>query len=209
MFASGFANEFNPEQQEKILEALPENKRAVMEEYYYTRDMNAIDRASTRGPMSSTGMEYSEELHRNKENKGYSQAENPTMADAMQKQELEKYFQDKTVPRADWIGFNPAVDLEDVKLKYIQSEGMDYHSFGIFPSRANLIGRKNYVDQQAVEELNDMKRRDTFGVMSAIAKNDGVYGNYSYNIQGPNDNVNNIQITVNNAVPLNPFAGLR
>lgn len=209
MFASGFANEFNPEQQEKILEALPENKRRIMEEYYNTRDMDAINRASTMGPMSSTGMDYSEELYRNKENLGYKDAENPTMADAMQKQELEKYFQDKVVPRADWIGFNPAVDLEDVKLKYIQNEGMDYHDFGIFPNRANFISRKNYIDQQAIEDLNSSRHTDFFGAMSAISKREASYGNYSYNIQGPDDTVNFVQLNVKNNIPIDIFAGLQ
>ena len=198
-----------PEQQQKIIEALPEHKRGIMRDYYYNADMNAINRAATAGPMSSTGMDYSEQLSRYKDKQGFGDAEDASMAEQMKEQELQRYFKNKSVPKADWIGFNPAVDLEDVKLKYIQSEGMDYHDFGIYPSRASYIGRKNYLDQQAVNDLNTHAYLNPFRTLAALNKSQQVYGTYSYNIQGPNDVVSNVDITVNRTVDYNPFANMR
>ena len=45
---------------------------------------------------------------------------------------LDEYFQEHYLPGNDWAGWNPDVDLEDVKVKMVQHEGMDNSEFDIW-----------------------------------------------------------------------------
>ena len=109
------------------------------------------------------------------------------------------------MPAVDWIGFNPAVDLEDVKLKYIESEGMNYHDFGIYPSRASYMPRKPYVDEKAIQDLNNLSYRNGIEGMADVNKIYNGYGVNSYNIQGPNRDQSFVDLTFNQYYSLNPF----
>lgn len=205
VFATGFAREFNPGRQEEIIEALPEYKQKTMRDFYLGKDLDAINRAASAGPMSTFGMDYAADLTNLKEKMGYGEAASPDEAQAMREMEVSQYFAHKSIPRADWIGFNPAVDLEDVKLKYIESEGMNYHDFGIYPSRASYMARKPYIDEQAVQDLNKFKFINPHKAISAVNNANDVYGNYSYNIQGPNRFDSSISIDIRNSISVNPF----
>lgn len=209
MFASGFAGEINVGRQEEIMEALPEFKQHIMKNFYLGKDLGAINRAASAGPMSTTGMDYAADLLNYKGNQGFSTDREFTeeQANNVRMGELSQFFSNRTLPKVDWIGFNPAVDLEDVKLKYIENEGMDYHDFGIFPSRSNYITRKPYLDQSDVSALNNHTFANPIEGMATVAKAYGGYGVNSYNIQGPNRSQSFINITSNQNVSINPFEG--
>lgn len=204
-FAQGFANEINPNRQEDIINALPGFKQKAMKGFYLNQDLDAINRAATAGPMSTTGMDYAADLIELKENQGYEGIHDKAQVMQERQKELNSYFQYKTLPKVDWIGFNPAVDLEDVKLKYIESEGMDYHDFGIYPSRASYIARKPYITQESVQGLNNFTFNSPIQAMADVAKGYGGYGVNSYNIQGPNRSQSFVNITNNQYHSLNPF----
>lgn len=204
-FAKGFANEYNPVRQEDIIEALPEHKRHLMKNFYLGKDLDAINRASAAGPMSTTGMNYAQDLTELKSNQGYSDVSGSEQIQSIKQKELANYFQYKSLPKVDWLGFNPAVDLEDVKLKYIESEGMDYHDFGIYPSRASYVSRKPYINEQLVQDVNRLTFENPIQAMGDIAKGYGAYGIGSYNIQGPNRNQSFVNVTVNKDHTINPF----
>lgn len=208
MFAMGFANELNPSRQEAIIEALPDFKEKLMRDFYLNQDREAISRAASAGPMSQVGMDYLVELNATKRNQGYDPDMPAAQVENMREEELSQYFKHRTLPKVDWIGFNPAVDLEDVKLKYIENEGMDYHDFGIYPSRASYLPRKPYLDEASVQNLNDLTYSNPIHQIGDLAKVYGVYGSIGYNIQGPNRNQSFVDLTYNNNIAVNPFEGL-
>jgi hypothetical protein len=208
LFAQGFASEINLKRQADILEALPDYKKHLMEGYYLNQDLEAINRAASAGPMSTTGMEYASDLLTKKSSQGYEGEQNADQVNTNRRREVENYFEHKTMPRVDWIGFNPAVDLEDVKLKYIQSEGMDYHDFGIYPSRASYMPRKPYLDEKSVQDINNLAISPALTSFADVAKAYGQRGSISYNIQGPSRTQSFIDLNVNNTVGINPFADL-
>jgi len=80
--------------------------------------------------------------------------------------EVIAYFDEKGgIPDRSWLGFHPGVDLEDVKLKYAMSEGMDIHDFGFWDSHVRLLARKPYINEEMVDEMmspkensNDVRR---------------------------------------------------
>ena len=47
----------------------------------------------------------------------------------------ESYFQDRNLPNFLWSGWNPKIDLADVKVKTIKNEGMLFSDFGIYESQ--------------------------------------------------------------------------
>jgi len=57
------------------------------------------------------------------------------------------------IPNPDWVGFNPAVDLEDVKLKYVQNAGMDMHNFNLWKDRENALVYKPFIDKDTINEI--------------------------------------------------------
>jgi len=82
---------------------------------------------------------------------------------------------------------------------------MDYHDFGIYPSRASYISRKPYISQESVQGLNNFTFNSPIQAMADVAKGYGGYGVNSYNIQGPNRNQSFVNITNNQYHSLNPF----
>jgi hypothetical protein len=204
MFAQGFANELNPVRQGDILAALPGHKRRLLEGFYLNQDLEAINRAASAGSMSTYGMDYAADLSERKETEGFDIKSSSGLGEA-RVNEVSQFFRHKSLPKVDWIGFNPAVDLEDVKLKYIQSEGMDYHDFGIYPSRASYMPRKPYISEKDVQDINNFAYSNPIVGMADVAKVHGGYGMHSYNIQGPSRDQSFINFTSNQTVDINPF----
>lgn len=201
MFASGFAREYNPSRQQDIIDALPGYKQEAMRNFYLSEDLNAINRAASAGPMSTYGMDYAADLIQKKEEAG---SEETT---ARKNAEINDFFQYKTVPKVDWIGFNPAVDLEDVKLKYIQSEGMDYHDFGIYPTRSSYMPRKPYIDEEAVQGLNRLTFKSARNAFAEVNAAYGATSMNSYNIQGAERFQDDISLEFDLTALINPFEG--
>ena len=207
LFAMGFANEFNPDRQGDIIAALPEYKQSIMQNFYLNQDMEAINRAATSGAMSSTAMDYAAGIGLMKRNRGYSTEVSDEQYYENKEAGLSDYFQYRSIPKVDWIGFNPAVDLEDVKLKYIESEGMDYHDFGIYPSRASYAYRKPYITSQDIQGLNRASFTDPIDSMGRVNNAFGGYGIGSYNINGPNRDQSFFNLNFNLNHSVNPFEG--
>lgn len=201
-FALGFANEYNPHRQEEILNELPDYKRHIMEGYYLNADLMAINRAASAASMSTTGMDYAADLMLKKANQGFEEDENP---EGQRSNEIERYFRHKSLPAINWVGFNPAVDLEDVKMKYIQSEGMDYHDFGMFPSRAGYLSRKSYITNETVEGLNETTFFNSLERLAKTNHTNNAFGAFNYNIGSPGSTSNRIDINYREEIPLNPF----
>lgn len=56
--------------------------------------------------------------------------------------ELEEYFQNRELPDENWEGWDPRIDMDTVKLKMLQHQGLDASQMGYYPQQireANLI----------------------------------------------------------------------
>lgn len=54
------------------------------------------------------------------------------------------YFSKHELPPPNWEGWMPEVDLEQIKLKVIKNEGLDYHDFGYYPQQMQEAETFNY-----------------------------------------------------------------
>jgi len=77
--------------------------------------------------------------------------ENINFADWYKMRNIEEQM-GQNMPDTDWIGFNPAVDLEDVKLKVLMDQGQDIHDYGFFRSQRRLLSRKPYINPDTVSQ---------------------------------------------------------
>jgi hypothetical protein len=68
-----------------------------------------------------------------------------TMAQAQEEIQKAGYH----VPDKNWVGWNPAVEIEDVKAVFLRNEGMDSHDFNIWDDRITSLNRKPYLTGSA------------------------------------------------------------
>lgn len=61
-------------------------------------------------------------------------------------QQLEGYFADKPMPGPDWIGWHKDVDINDIKVKYVQNLGGEIHDYDMWASQMRRASRKPYLE---------------------------------------------------------------
>jgi hypothetical protein len=64
---------------------------------------------------------------------------------------ITKALKGRVLPGPDWIGFHPAVDLNDVKLKVVQNEGQNAYDYDIWPDQIRGAARRPYLEEAAQE----------------------------------------------------------
>ena len=94
--------------------------------------------------------------------------------------ELDSYFDDKNLPEADWVGWHEDVDLDDVKVRYVDHMGMDLYDVDMYNSKLKAQKRRTYLEgsEQALIGSNYMLP-GRFSVISGIrnfATDNGSYG---------------------------------
>jgi len=55
----------------------------------------------------------------------------------------------RPLPGPDWVGWNPQIDLEDIKLKIVQNEGKSMYDYDLWPDRLRAIARRPVVTETA------------------------------------------------------------
>lgn len=60
--------------------------------------------------------------------------------------ELDEYFQGKALPDQDWIGWHEQVDLDDVKVRYVENLGMDLYDVDMYNSKLMAQKRRAYLN---------------------------------------------------------------
>lgn len=61
-------------------------------------------------------------------------------------EQLDSYFQDKAMPRGDWIGWKEGADLNDIKVRYAEDLGMDLYDLDMYHSKMRAQARRGYLD---------------------------------------------------------------
>lgn len=55
-----------------------------------------------------------------------------------------------TLPKEDWLGWNPNIDMDDVKLKYLMNNSKEFHYYDLWDDRARRLRTKPIVGQAAM-----------------------------------------------------------
>jgi len=73
----------------------------------------------------------------------------------LREQKAAEYFQTRSLPGAEWLGWHPSVDLEDVKLQYVEQSGLDHHDFDLWGQRKRSLARKPYINSTLIGEMSE------------------------------------------------------
>jgi hypothetical protein len=79
-----------------------------------------------------------------------------TFPDFIRGKRLGGYFDDESpldAPPTDWLGYDPAIAMDDVKLRVVENLGLDHHDFNIWEDDVAMARRKPYLDVAAEELL--------------------------------------------------------
>ena len=58
---------------------------------------------------------------------------------------LQQRLAGRNLPGPDWVGFNPLVDLEDIKMKVVDNAAKNAFEYDLWPDRLKSITRKPYI----------------------------------------------------------------
>ena len=162
-----FSEAKSDEERQKILNFIPENERRLYkaawlrkeEEASFAKESAGIaddrdEEVLSAGQMArkSEGFEISPDL--------WEQWQEETNEEVpydewIRMKKAKEYFSTHSLPGADWLAWRSDVDLEDVKLKYVENAGLDHHDFDLWGDRLKALARKPYIDQEMIAQLED------------------------------------------------------
>lgn len=170
-----YFNEFveaDVEERREILNLIPENEKALMLARWELEDANDIKQAVKKGLLDDDELEVAqqqlEDLYEAKDTEGFpknkelwveyiaTRLEGEGYADWYRRVKLlEKKLEGRGLPGPDWVGWNPMLDLDDVKLKIVQQEGKNTYDYDIWPDQIRAAVRREPLLEEAVEELRE------------------------------------------------------
>jgi intein/homing endonuclease len=71
----------------------------------------------------------------------------------LREQKAEEYFATHSLPDPSWLGWNPAIDIEDVKLVTVEMAGLDHHLFDLWEQRKRALARKPYINEDLIRQM--------------------------------------------------------
>ena len=164
---AAFREERDPEKQARILELVPDELQEVYRAAYLQRASKDIRRIGRKGfetdkdaaeaqrvldyvreDMYRQGQPHTERLgaeFASAVRKG--RARPHKYADWYRQKEIQGYFETHKLPDEGWIGWDPRVDLEDVKMKFVRQEGYDFHDYDLWEDRLYAMTRKPYLNE--------------------------------------------------------------
>ena len=164
-FAS-FINATTAEDRAKILSLVPETERRIYAGQWLRQEEEAI-RAKRQADIATEedlekyaeiesarrgeGFAYSDEM----EQQYYEETQGKYPFDEwLRLKKAQQYFSTHSLPGPDWLGWHSSADLEDIKMKYVETVGQDYHDFDLWDARKRALARKPYIDDQLISQMN-------------------------------------------------------
>lgn len=168
-YFNAFSEAETEDERKRIMEMVPENERALYVARWKMMFANEVRAAKKAGVLSERQVEEAD----NQLARIYDEADRegfPTSKDLMAEYLETRYpgesYADwyrrvkllgglESIPGPDWVGWHPSVDLEDIKLKMVMNLGEDMHDYDLWPTRAQTLINKPYINDEAVRELTD------------------------------------------------------
>lgn len=57
------------------------------------------------------------------------------------------------IPGPDWVGYNPAIDLDDIKLKVVENMAENIQDYDLWPSAEKALRLKPFIDNRSIEPI--------------------------------------------------------
>jgi hypothetical protein len=121
-FFNAFAHAKSTQERDRILEMVPADQR-VLYETVWSR-MDSGDPGMFPGSPTSYDDAYLTQQY-------YS---------------IQGYFQDKPLPKEDWVGWHEDVDMEDIKVKYVDERGRELQDYGLWEKQLQKVMRQQFLE---------------------------------------------------------------
>jgi hypothetical protein len=158
--------EADMEERVQILKMVPENESALLMARWRLKDANDLKKAIKKGLLSEEQVaraeEVQEQLYRERDTEGFPRTEElwaeyistrlagESYADWYRRVKLLAVkLEGRPLPGPDWVGWHPAVDLEDVKLKIVMNEGRNMYDYDLWPDRLRAVARRPMMEEAA------------------------------------------------------------
>lgn len=184
------------EERSQILELIPENeKRIYLSQWLRQSESAAYAKRQAKIDTEEDNDNISIAAHmRTGEGFSYGDAEKEQWLretegkiefdEWLREQKAEEYFSSHSLPGADWIGWNPAVDLDDIKLVTVEMAGLDHHDFDLWGKRKMALARKPYINEEVIREMTQASEYQDSWIVAknseALAK---MYGDHEARIE--------------------------
>lgn len=184
-FFKDFRDAKSQQDRNEILKLIPENEKRLYRSQWMQQNSKAaqvkVDAkmatendnriiADSAKYRQSEGFDYSPDMRHQWEKETGGNVE---FDDWMREQKAGEYFETHSLPGADWLGWHPSVDLEDVKLQYVENAGFDFHDFDLWGKRKKGLAYKPYIDDDLIEE---MKAEETYESPDQVARKSRAFG---------------------------------
>jgi hypothetical protein len=166
-FYASFVEAGSDEERQQILELIPENEQRI----YISQWLRQEEEAARAKKESKIAETYDEQvivaakMARRSEGFGITpELEEQWMQETggnipfdewIREKKAQEYFASHSLPGADWLGWHPSVDMDDVKMKYVEMAGLDHHDFDLWGARRRSLARKPYINEQLIEEMGN------------------------------------------------------
>lgn len=203
-YFNAFVEADTTEERARILELVPDNEKALYVARWKLAFSDEIKKARKQGILTEAQLAEADEIvdtiydearaegfpHTKELFAEYIETRTPgeTYGDWYRRTRL---LPNVSMPGPDWVGWHPSVDLEDIKLRVVQTIGEDMHDYDLWPSRAQTLVNKPYLTDEAIEaimqpeELTEVEMRDRInelllakGIRPHVTMNT-TYGNVS------------------------------
>lgn len=200
-YFDSFAQASTESERELIMKMFPEYEKHLLRAKWNSEMLGQLyAEKKVKGSLSTEQYEMIEEIQKLRMAEGQAidpgameayedyvsdvgQAKVADYADFQRERSLRDYFRGRPLPRQDWVGFHPQVDLEDIKLVVVRNEGRDIHDFNLWESREKMLPYKHYIDEEAIAQVTaedaDMSSGDIQAVLQDILAS---YGMQNVNI---------------------------
>ncbi len=181
-FFNAFSNAPSPEERQQILEYIPEDEQRI----YMAQWLRQEETAARAKQEAGIATKYDDHtlaaanMMRRSEGFGITpELEEQWMAetngqipfdDWIREKKAEEYFASHSLPGADWLGWHPSVDLDDVKMKYVEMAGLDHHDFDLWGARRRALARKPYINDELIAQMGAQSNIDNLAMSRANAK---------------------------------------
>lgn len=159
-YFNAFAKADTVEERAKILDMVPENEKALYVARWKLQFKQDVEKAKKAGVLSDKQVEEAdkmlEQINTEARSEGFPTSKELFAEYLATKLPGENYgdwyrrtklLAEIPLPGPDWVGWHPSVDLEDVKLRLVQTMGEDMHEYDLWPSRAQALVNKPYINE--------------------------------------------------------------
>jgi len=217
-YFNSFSEAETEDERRRVLELVPENERALYIARWKMMFAAEVRRAKKAEILTEDQIQEADtrlaQIYDEADREGYPTSQE-LMSEYLQTRYPGESYADwyrrvkllgglQSVPGPDWVGWHPSVDLEDIKLKLVMNMGEDMHDYDLWPSRAQTLVNKPYINDQAVRaitEPEELSRSEIHDRINQLLLVDKIQASvFSRAVYGPESN-GSIDVEIHEELP--------